>query len=587
MTLSYGTLKIAGSMIKIDADSEIELMVRRLIPSHLQFPLRVNAHPENARIIRMVMSEYPLDVKTVPKWKSLLNGIERAKELEASLASLEPADVGHSFRGKLLPFQKLGLDFLLRTKGMALLADEMGLGKTVQALAFVSRIDMRRPTVVVAPLITLENWRREILRFLQVDVKTPFGEFAGTDPRIQVIRSGKDQLRPAEFYLVNYEMVSKHVKSLKSAGSGTVVYDECQNLRNHTTRKYSACAAIGRHDTVKHRIGLSGTPIYNRGVEMFNIAEVIKPGVLGDRDEFIRRYCLTWNPSETDESDGKRAVLSARLKKSIMLRRRKAEVLLDLPEKNKIQQNIPIDSSAYAEALGQMYDKIEEARRDLADMTGSEESKKEGLFEINKSIREMRVAERQIAGLSKVPHVVEYIGGLLHDYEDEKFVVFCHHRSVHQAIRDGLHWYKPMQVIGGQSDKERQHAIDEFQTGDSRVIICGLRAGNVGINLTGAAYVIFAELDWSPSIHRQAEDRLHRIGQKRTVFSHYLVGSGTFDEQIIPTLLDKTVEIADALGDRMEPLNNAKALKLLEARFGSRKGVISEVGCNMNAQDAV
>ena len=578
MTRYHGTLQIADSKIKIDADSEIELMVQRLIPSHSMFPLGVSAHPENARIIRMIMSEYPLKIKTVPEWESLLHGIELEKELEASLASLEPADVGHSFRGELLPFQKIGLDFLLKTEGIALLADEMGLGKTVQALAFVSRSDTRRPTVVVAPLITLENWRREILRFLQVDVKTPFGEFAGTDPRIQVIRSGKDQLRPAEFYLVNYEMASKHVKSLKSAGPGTVIYDECQNLRNSATIKYSACAAIGRHDTVKHRIGLSGTPIYNRGIEVYNIAEAIKPGVLGDRDEFVRRYCSMWDTSKTDESDGKRTALSARLKKSIMLRRRKADVLPDLPEKNKIQQNIPIDSSAYEKALEDMYKKIRAAQRDLQgdSSSRSEEDKKEGLFEVNKSIRELRVAERQIAGLAKAPHVVEYIEGLLHDYEDEKFVIFCHHRSVHQAIRDGLHWYKPMQVIGGQSDKERQKAIDEFQTGDARVIICGLRAGNVGINLTGAAYVIFAELDWSPSIHRQAEDRLHRIGQKRTVFSHYLVGDDTFDEQIVPNLMDKTVTIADALGDRLETLNNAKALQLLEARFQSRKGVISE-----------
>ena len=586
MTLYYGTIKIADFEMEVDAEHEIELMVRRLIPSHLRFPLRFQAHSENVRIMRMVMSEYPLEILSASEWQDLLDGIKQEVELASSLASLKAAEASRLFQGELMPFQKIGLDFLLKTKGGALLADEMGLGKTVQALAYVSRSDARSSVVVVAPLITLENWRREIIRFLKMDVSSALGETPDTSPRIQVIRSGKDVLRPAEFYLINYEMVSRHVKSLKAVNPGIVIYDECQNLRNNNTIKYAACVAIGHHPTVLSRIGMSGTPIYNKGMEMYNIAEVIKPGTLGDPAEFIRKYCSRWDITSTDASDGKRVALSARLKKSIMLRRRKAEVLPDLPEKSKIQQNISIDSSAYVDALGAMYDKIGEAQRDLADMTGSEESK-EGLFTLNKHIREMRVQERQIAGLSKVPYVVKYINGLLDDYEGEKFVIFAHHRAVHQAIFDGLFWYKPMQVIGGQSDKERQKSIDSFQMGDSRVIICGLRAGNVGINLTGAAYVIFAELDWSPSIHRQAEDRLHRIGQKRTVFSHYLVGNGTFDEQIIPRLLDKTVTIADALGDKLETLDNEKALRLLEARFGTRKGVTTEMGDVTQVRKAV
>ena len=205
-------------------------------------------------------------------------------------------------------------------------------------------------------------------------------------------------------------------------------------------------------------------------------------------------------------------------------------------------------------------------------VTTSKEEEKEGLFQINKSIRELTLAERQIAGLAKAPHVVDYLSNLLEDYEEEKFVVFCHHINVHKAIADGLWKYHPLQVIGGQSDKARQSAIDSFQNDkDSRIIICGLRAGNLGINLTSSAYVIFAELDWSPSVHRQAEDRLHRIGQKSKVFAHYLEGAGTFDEILSKTLLNKTVEISNVLGDKMEHLDNKKAVDFLANKFQFRK----------------
>ena len=98
-------------------------------------------------------------------------------------------------------------------------------------------------------------------------------------------------------------------------------------------------------------------------------------------------------------------------------------------------------------------------------------------------------------------------------------------------------------------------------------MIAGLRAGNVGINLTKASYVIFAELDWSPAIHRQAEDRLHRIGQKNTVFAYYLVGNGTLDEHVVDMLTDKTFEIDSILDAKTESFENKERAKLILAQI--------------------
>ena len=551
------------TVAQIKGDMEIEIMIERLIPSAKAYPmLHFAVNPDNTKLLRMVMREFPLEIKTPELWQKCLDEVKQMDDLEKTLSNLKPVEpTKQHFIGKLLPFQKLGLDFILKSGGKTLLADEMGLGKTIQSLAFIAQKPDAVPVVVVAPLVTLQNWKREIEKFLRLPVDSMLVDGIST-PRIQIIRSGKQQITQAEFYLINYELLYKQGKNLIQAKPSMIIFDEVQSLRNPTTSKYMACSALAKCASVKYRLGLSGTPIYNRGVEMYGIADTIRPGVLGDKEEFIRRYCMNWNSGETEKD--KRSMLADRLQKSIMIRRKKIDVLPDLPGKNRLQQDIEIDVELYEKRLQELYTEIESVRSNVRGLDD-----KAGLFELNKEIREMRVKERQIAGLSKVPYVARYIMGLLEDYSEEKFVIFCHHRSVHSALYETLYKYQPLQIIGGQTDKIRQHAIDEFQNNSSRrVVICGLRAGNVGINLTSSSYVIFAELDWSPAIHRQAEDRLHRIGQNNPVFAHYLIGIGTFDEMLTDVLVSKSVEINSALGDKMEALNNKKAMEILTKRFG-------------------
>src|SRR3990167_2202193 len=474
----------------IEAEYETELMIKRLIPSHRNVPLMVRIHPENTKLVRMVMREYPLEIKTC-RWNEALEQIDIRVKLSEELDTLDYIEPDASyFTGKLLPFQKQALDFLIKTDGNTLITDEMGLGKTWESLAFVAT-KKTFPVIVVAPLVTLTNWKREIEKLISLgntrsDNQKLLFDGERREPIINIIREGKEsQLDLADFYLINYELVAKRLKNLLAVKPMAIIYDEVHYLRSPFTKRYFACKSLASFETVKHRMGLSGTPIYNKGIEMFNICEVIKAGLLGEASEFIRRYCYHWNAEQTSD-DGKSA-LSNLLKKSIMIRRKKIEVLEDLPDKIRMKQIIPIDTELYEVELQKLYDKIAITREQLSMMV-EKDDQKEGLFELNKKIREMRIAERQIAGLAKAPHVVKYMESLLEDYEEEKFVVFCHHRSVHKALVDGLWRHNPVQVIGGQSDQERQDAIDRFQT-DKRckVIICGLRAGNLGISLTASA----------------------------------------------------------------------------------------------------
>lgn len=455
--------------------------------------------------------------------------------------------------------------------GLYITDDYIVTHNTVETLAYLATQPDAFPAVIVAPLVTLTNWKREIEKFLRLDhsvnTQQKLDGIEKSIPVVEIIREGKlSTLKPADFYVINYDLMTKRFPNLAEINPRTAVFDECHALRNSSTKRYEACNAMAYLPSVRYRLGLSGTPLYNRGFEMFSIIEVLKAGLLGDAGEFYRRYCDRWNSGMTKEEA--KSGLSEFLKKSIMLRRKKAEVLPDLPDKIKMKQTIDIDREKYHSELKKLYKEIDLIRAQMLSGSLTEDSKKEGLFAVNKKIREMTLAERQIAGIAKAPFVVKYLLEMFEDYEDEKFVVFCHHLTVHKILLDGLWKFNPVQVIGGQSDKERQAAIDSFQNDKkTRVIICGLRAGSLGINLTSAAYVIFAELDWSPSIHAQAEDRLHRIGQKQKVFAHYLEGAGTFDEILSQILMRKTLVISDVMGEKMEKLNNKQALQYLEDKF--------------------
>lgn len=461
-----------------------------------------------------------------------------------------------------------------RKDGLYVTDDYIVTHNTIQTLAFIASTKDAFPVVIVSPLTTLVNWKREIERFIRLDTylkgsQSRLDQLSAHMPIIEMIRTGEDKsLDVADIYIINYDLIGRRLKNLKKVEPRTVVCDEIQYVRNSYTGRYEAVRELALQSSVKYRIGLSGTPIYNKGVEMYNIIEIIKSGLLGEREEFIRRYCNnSFYGNENETSEQGKTGLAKILRNTIMIRRKKADVLPDLPEKVKMKQVIPIDVNLYTAQLGKLFEQIELAKENLSSMT-LEDEKKEGLFALNKKVQEMRQGERQIAGLAKAPFVVQYMQNLLQDYEEEKFVIFCHHISVHEIIYDRLNRYGAVQIIGGQSDKQRQEAIDKFQNDPkTRVIICGLRAGNLGISLTKSTYVIFAELDWSPAVHWQAEDRLHRIGQTKTVFAHYLEGEDTFDEIISQILLNKNMIINDVLGDKMERLNNNQAIQFLQEKY--------------------
>tara|TARA_Y100000590_G_scaffold217715_1_gene246530 strand:+ start:7740 stop:9449 length:1710 start_codon:yes stop_codon:yes gene_type:complete len=514
----------------------------------------VSDNDENVKHLKWIAERYQLVILSKSVWKRKIASLVVKKRRIPKIEKLEKATPSNQFRGTLLDFQREGLDFLLKSSGNALLADEMGLGKTVQTLAYLSKEKNAFPALIIAPLVTLTHWQREIEKFLKKKSKN--GKInSNASPTSTMIRIGKsNEIGDYDFYIINYELLHKRQNDLAKLSINSIVCDEVQHLRSKTTQKYAAVKKLAAKESVKYRVGLSGTPIYNRGSEIWPIVDILKPGLLGNFKEFCEYFCWVDEKGKAIVLDNKRDTLRKQLTTHVMLRRKKSDVLKDLKDKVRYPEVIASDERFYKSELDKIWKKLEE-----------EQSYAETAFDKSASYHRAIESERQAAGLAKLKHVVEFVNEVMET--EESIVVFCHHKAIHKLLHESLAEHNPASIIGGQTLSVRDNEIDRFQKGKTRLMVAGLRAGNVGINLTKARYVIFAELDWSPAIHRQAEDRLHRIGQKNTVLAYYLVGKGTLDEHVADILVDKAYEIDTILDAKTESFENKERAKLILAQI--------------------
>ena len=514
----------------------------------------VSDNDENTKKLKMIDDRYSFEVLSNSVWKRKIAPLTIKKIRVPKIEKLQQATPSKQFRGTLLDFQREGLDFLIKSSGNALLADEMGLGKTVQTLAYISKEKTAFPALIIAPLVTLTNWQREIEKFLKKKGKN--GKIIENEaPSSIMIRNGKlADIGKYDFYIINYELLHKRLPDLLKLGIRSVVCDEVQHLRSKTTQKYAAVKTLAAVESIKYRVGLSGTPIYNRGSEIWPIVDILKPGLLGNFREFCEYFCYLDERGKAIVVPAKRDSLRHVLQKHVMLRRKKSEVLKELKEKVRYTEIIAADVNYYKHELTEIWNKLEEEQK-----TAKTEFLKHASYQ--RAIQ----SERQVAGVAKLPSVIEFVKNIMEI--EESVVVFCHHKAIHKLLHESLQEFNPSSIIGGQTDKDRQRNIDCFQNGDTKLMIAGLRAGNLGINLTRAKYVIFAELDWSPAIHLQAEDRLHRIGQKNTVFAYYLIGNETLDEHVANILVDKSYEIDAIMDEKRESFENKEKAKLILAQI--------------------
>ena len=400
-----------------------------------------------------------------------------------------------------------------------LLADEMGLGKTVQALAFLATT-AAYPAILVVPPHLIRNWQREVERFLSPDGRL----------RVHVIRGLKPYALPeADIYIIHYLLLRGWKDVLPELGFRTVIFDEMQELRHNGTGKYSAASLLS--EACENCIGLSGTPIYNQGGEIWNVVNIIDFHFLGDWESFSREWCYGYNTAVVAKPE----LLGEHLRaEGLMLRRLKSDVLKELPAKRRLVQEIDWDDAVYRELMKPVAENLKLLR-------ATDDPSRRAIIEDAISQQ-----QRQATGIAKAPFVCAFVKALVEG--GEKVLLMAHHHAVMDIYKKELKSCKPRFITGRETDRQKDEAAAAFMAGKTDLLCISLRSAS-GLNLQRATCVVFGELDWSPAVHSQAEDRAHRIGQQDSLLCYYLVSPNGSDRDMQDALGLKVSQFVAIMGD--------------------------------------
>ena len=499
---------------------------------------RFTAHRRIIGELNWLMLRYPLAVKESDRdrWASALEeareyALRREQALKMPETATPPAE---TFSGELLPFQKQGLGFLLSTR-RCLLADEMGLGKTVQALAFLATT-AAYPAILVVPPHLIRNWQREVERFLSPDGRL----------RVHVIRGLTPYALPeADIYIIHYLLLRGWKEVLPEQGFKTVIFDEMQELRRNGTGKYSAASLLS--EACENCIGLSGTPIYNNGGEIWNVVNIIDFHFLGDWESFSREWCYGYNTAVVAKPE----LLGEHLRsEGLMLRRLKSDVLTELAPKRRLVQEIDWDDAVYRELMAPV-------ARQLQLLRATDDPSRRAIIE-----DAISQTQRQATGIAKAPFVCAFVRALVEG--GEKVLLMAHHHAVMDIYKRELKSCRPMFITGRETDNQKDEAAAAFMAGRTDLLCISLRSAS-GLNLQRATCVVFGELDWSPAVHSQAEDRAHRIGQQDSLLCYYLVSPKGSDRDMQDALGLKVSQFVAIMGDAT-PSREDQFIQQSEAR---------------------
>ena len=460
-----------------------------------------------------------------------LNELRELQELSRAHntdASLELPDA-------LYPFQRVGVEFGIRTAGRCIIADEQGLGKTVEALMILRHFSPSR-TLIVAPASVLENWRRETKHWLNEDA--------------WVVKQGKkknDATAKAQICIVSYDLLQKIEYQPEM-----LILDEAHYIRNQRTTRTKSVLDMSQR--CKMVIALTGTPVLNRPAELWPIWQAVQPSTCPGWWAYARRYCdATKTEYGWDVGGATNTTELTQTLRTFMLRRKKTDVMKELPA--IIRRVVPLRPNTQSKLLRKL--------RALA-KSGQELTPLTRVALMGDVFAEFTAnAERK----ATLPEFNDYIRNTLEQNSD-KMVIFAKHHTLIQAITGILDSCQTEFItLTGKTRRElRQPLIDRFnQDKNCRVAVLSLGVGCEGLNLQSASQAIIAELDWSPSILAQAESRLHRIGQSSVVEITYLL-YGRFEDRLYALLANKSGIIMSTVdGDN----DTTGSIDLLEALLNS------------------
>ncbi len=434
---------------------------------------------------------------------------------------------------KRFPFQQKAIDKIQRFKGKALLASEMGLGKTPTALwwAIDHLKDRKGPIIVVCPASLKWNWANEVRKHTRLEIEI----LEGMKPR-------QMGLHRSDVIIINYDILGPWVPTLKALKPSLVIGDEVHYVCNRKAKRSKHFKSLCKRS--KKKILISGTPLTNRPAELWNILNIVRPDLFPSFFSYAMEYCkpkktrFGWDYSGADNLDELHSIL----RKNVMIRHLKKNVLDQLPEKirNIVLINLSKKARAeYNEALHRFIRWIKKVQGNAA------------LKRMSKAIQLAQTGHlKRLAAELKMAAIYEWLDNYLQD-TDKKLIVFGHHRKIIEALHER---YKDKSVLvhGGVKGQLRQEAFDSFNTSKKlRFLFGNMMAAGVGWSARKTNEVAFVELDWRPSTHKQAEDRIHGLYRGKegsNCFYWYLIAKDTIEQDLL-NILQRKAEISDQVLD--------------------------------------
>jgi SNF2 family DNA or RNA helicase len=493
---------------------------------------------------------------------------------------------------KLRPYQIAGYNWMMFLKYNNLggcLADDMGLGKTLQALALLSRVHLNdrisnsdsvfpesekplesiqyglfdsnensvfetmpgKTSLIVMPLSLIHNWMEEIRRFAP---KLRVFQHTGTS------RPAKSAIfRNYDLILTSYGTVRNDIEMLKNFSFSYVILDESQIIKNASSKIFSAIKNLQSD----YRMVLSGTPVENSLTDLWSQFSFVNPGMLGSLNFFNNEFV---SPIEKKQ-DEKAAQKLQKLIRPFILRRTKNEVAKELPdliEKVHYCEMTPEQESYYETKKSEIRNTILQG----IDERGTDRTRfvvLSGLTRLRLIANHPSIVDQDFNHLSgKYTEIIRSIEKLL--AEDHKVLLysqFVKHLNLFKSYFDKNHYTYSM-LTGSVAEKNRKQVINDFQTrSDNKLFLISLKAGGVGLNLTGADYVFVLDPWWNPAVENQAINRAHRIGQDKNVFVYKFITRNTVEEKILK-LQQKKSHLAGMFINQNNPLKSLTFSELQE-----------------------
>jgi SWI/SNF-related matrix-associated actin-dependent regulator 1 of chromatin subfamily A len=435
----------------------------------------------------------------------------------------------------LFPHQIEGVAFLLGRR-RAILADDMGLGKTRQAIVSLRHLTPAGPRLIVCPASVKRNWSREIA------VVSP-------DASILVIEGTTPVSDAAEWVVINYDIMARHVESLLRVPWTALVFDEAHYLKNHTSARSKVSrqlttAAAARTPGLAVQL-LTGTPLTSRPRDLFVLLQLAAHPLGRSFLAFAKRYCAAEKGEYGWKTGGASNIeeLTVQLH-GVMLRRSKDDVLA-LPPKLRTWLPVEVPAGTGARAIKKVFEL-------LAGKDTRPAPPRDAALQRRGKLLAFLVEARQALAFAKATATLDFVKGAID--QGEKVIVFSCFEGPIQKLTQEL-GAAAVVVTGKTPAAMRQPLVDRFQNDpEVRVFLANIIAGGTGLNLTAATQVVFNDLDWVPTNHWQAEDRAYRIGQTRTVNVTYFVARDTIDD-FVQAVLETKAALVNAIveGEALAP----------------------------------